>query len=132
MIVVVLNIICTFVKSTQLRRNLKLNFFNDKEPLTSLAATKVPLPVLDCVDKTDGVVPRTNNFLMSTEKQFVSNSQCAALTPAQKRNEKNQQTLNGLIIQFVQLCLDNSTIIKGPIRKEYLEIYNESLKPAAL
>lgn len=73
-----------FVSLTRLRRNPKLYFFNDKGSLASSAATKVPLPVLDCVSRTDGATPHTNIFLMLTEKNFVSgNAVCVTVTPAQ-------------------------------------------------
>lgn len=69
-----------FVALTQFERNLKLNF-NDKESLASLAAAKVPLPVSDCVSKTDGAIPHTNYFLMLTEKKIVTDSETAKVTP---------------------------------------------------
>lgn len=93
--------ICTFVESTQWRRNLKLYFFNDKESLTSLAALKSPLPVLDCVDRTDGVTPRTNNILMSTEKQFVNNSANAEFTSS---GEFHQQNFYNFINEFYDVA----------------------------
>lgn len=75
-----------FVSLTQFRRNPKLYFFNDKESSASPAAAKVPLPVLDCVSRTDGAIPHTNFILMLTEnKDCNDNAVCVKITPAQNK-----------------------------------------------
>ena len=128
MVVVVLNKICTFVKSMQFRRNPKLYFFTNKRSLTSSAITKVPLPVLDCVDRTDGATSHTNFYLMSTEKQFVTTSENAEVTSTQQ----NQNLVNNLIIEYVVNRLQFTHLFNTPIPKEYLAIYNKSLKTFTL
>lgn len=87
-----------FVSLTQLRRNPKLHF-NDKESLTSPAATKVPLPVLDCVSRADGVTPHTKLYLMLTDSNFATTN---FIGIAQQRAKVAQRTSN----EFFSLVQD--------------------------
>ena len=125
MVVVVLNKICTFVKSKRFKRNLRLYFFNDKEAsIKVLISERFVNPFLERFDTPKMELPRTNTFLMSKENQFVTNSEPAKVTSAQQF----QTTYNQIIARYVKLHLAYQHLFSEPVPAEDMAIYNESLK----
>jgi len=132
MIVVGLNIICTFVKSNHFRRDSKINIY-DKGLPTVISSESAVTPFLKWFDTPNGN-PAYKFFKMSNKKNFVTASQRAkvALTPEQQENRKE---LNNLICRYVEFCLRYSAYFQKPVKpvsKKYMAIYMQSLNPAVL
>lgn len=128
--------ICNFVKSIQSRRNLQLIFLTNKESLTSSAITKVPLPILDCVDRTDGAIPLTKLNLMSTGKKFVNASAYATFIQLQKEGDNLKQSNFSKRSDYFEACINNIRQQHKYARIAYAAFFDKSksepLKPAAL
>lgn len=108
-----------FVSLKQFRRNPKQNFIYDKELPASPAATKVPLPVLDCLSRADGVIPHTNYFLMLKEKEFVVNGHSSDTTAV------SQDLIQSISKFYDSASLSDYITSNGEILSVYLEFAHE-------
>jgi len=72
-----------FVKSKQLKRNLKLFIYNKELLAMGSNRESVVLPVFDCLDNPKAAAPRTKLFSMSKKTDFVTGNKDVSVTPAQ-------------------------------------------------
>lgn len=108
-----------FVSQQQFKRNLKL-YFNDKSLPTGNSTERLYTSILDCCCNPKGKLAYNNIFKMQQKNDFVSDSNNTKLTFVQK----NQITLNSLIIEYVENRLKFQHLFNTPICPKYLAIYD--------